>query len=63
MVYSLCTTMVQMAEKMVFSLEVKVRFINRKGSVNNKDIDHVMVIIIQMTSSFFTICISKHASL
>lgn len=55
--------MVQMAEKMVFSLEVKVRFINRKGSVNNKDIDHVMVIIIQMTSSFFTICISKHASL
>lgn len=63
MVYSLCTTMVQMAEKMVFSLEVKVRFINRKGSVNNKDIDHVMVIIIQMTSSFFTICISKHAFL
>lgn len=47
------------AEQMAFSLEVEVRFINGKGLMNSKDIDHMMVIMIQMISSFCFLCLSK----
>lgn len=53
-------------EKMAFSLEVEVRFINRMGFLYNKGIDHMMVITIQIALSFFwgvLLCLSKHAPL
>lgn len=49
MVNTLCDTVVQ--GEMAFSLEVEVRFINKKGLVKNNDIDCVMVIKILMIQS------------
>lgn len=55
MVYTLCTTAVQISEKMAFLQEVEVRFINRKGLMHNKGIDHKMVIMLMITS-FLLFC-------
>lgn len=49
MVNTPCDTVVQ--GETAFSLEVEVRFINKKGLVKNNDIDCVMVMKILMIQS------------